>query len=158
MKIFCFYSTEYKNQVQGSTESSHLIHLWPWIQTDLQTFCSLKFSLSWMLLPWQDGGCRRSEVGEEDVDPLLWERHVHHVPGSAQRVRPSVGGIGQRGEWRKHTHAKVKFKTKCNNQTKRCLVPHFQKQLQLWKRFIISCDAEDELGLKMKSYSLFKTM
>ena len=47
---------------------------------------------------YQDGGCGGSEVREEEVDPLLWECHLHHVPGGAQRVWPGPGGVWQRGE------------------------------------------------------------
>jgi len=47
----------------------------------------------------QDGGRRRSEVREEEVDPLLRERHLHHVPGGTERVRPGPGGVRQRGGW-----------------------------------------------------------
>jgi len=45
----------------------------------------------------QHGRCRRSEVGATQVDTLLWERDIHHVPGSTERVRPGPGGVRQRG-------------------------------------------------------------
>lgn len=35
----------------------------------------------------QDGGRGRSAFGEEEMDPLFRERHLHHFPGGAQRIR-----------------------------------------------------------------------
>ena len=49
--------------------------------------CCVPFLLSLR----QDGGCGGSEVREEEVDPLLRERHLHHLPGGAKRVRPGPG-------------------------------------------------------------------
>lgn len=54
----------------------------------------------WLFLPCscQDGGRWRSEVREEEMDPLLWERHLYHVSGGAQRVWPGSGRVRQWGE------------------------------------------------------------
>ena len=40
-------------------------------------------------------GCRGSEVGAEEVDPLLRGRELHHLHRLACRVQPAPGG-GQR--------------------------------------------------------------
>lgn len=59
----------------------------------------LKFLFtSWILVLHQDGGCRGSAVRKAEVDPLLWKRHLHHVPGSTQWIWPSSRRVWQWGK------------------------------------------------------------
>lgn len=58
-------------------------------------------SLSCLIAPMhQDGGCRGSEIWAQEVDSLLWERHLHHLPGGAERVRSGPRWMRQWGQVR----------------------------------------------------------
>ena len=63
-----------------------------------EVVCTRKCTLCDVVVLLQDGGCGGSKVRAQEVDPLLRERHFHHLPRGAQRVRPGAGRVRWRGQ------------------------------------------------------------